>query len=86
MPTIIFLSIVAVVLLFFLMNIPAKPAQWLSQGIIRVAIGVLLLFFANVFGGSIGLHIPINLFTVLVSTILGIFGIFSLAAIQFFIL
>jgi len=39
-----------------------------------------------VFGGAIGLHIPINLFTTVVSGFLGVFGLASLAAIQLFII
>ena len=80
------LAVVFLVILLFFMNVPVKPVQWLSQLIVRMAIGVLLLFFANVLGGYIGLHIPINLFTVSISTILGILGVLSLAAIQIFIL
>ena len=53
---------------------------------VKLGIGVLFLFFFNVFGGSLGLHIPINLFTVIVSGFLGIFGVSSLAAMQIFLL
>lgn len=81
----VFLAILLLVLLLFLSNLPVKPIQWLSQLLVRVAIAVLLLFFANVFGGYIGLHIPINIFTVSISTVLGIMGVLSLAAIQIFI-
>lgn len=86
MQMIVFIAVVAVIILFFLMNIPSKFTHTLSQLILRMAIGVLLLFFANVFGGYIGLHIPINIFTVAVSTILGVFGVLSLAAIKIFLL
>lgn len=86
MQTVILIAIITLVALLFLMNIPVKPVQWFSQVIMRMAIGVLLLFFANVFGGYIGLHIPINLFTVGISTVLGVLGVISLAAIQIFIL
>src|SRR5690625_782001 len=80
------LTVVFLVNLLYFMIFTVKLIQWLSQLIIWMAIGVLLLFFANVLGGYIGLHIPINLFTVSISTILGILGVLSLAAIQIFIL
>lgn len=82
---VIFIMISLIVLLLF-MGAPAKPARFLAQATVRLGIGILLLFFVNVFGGMIGLYIPINLFTIGVSAMLGIFGIASLAAIQIFIL
>ena len=80
------LIVVGIILVFFLFRNPAHTIRILGNGAIRLTIGVLLLFFFNVFGGYIGLHIPINIFTVLVSSILGIFGITSLSAIHIFIL
>jgi len=58
----------------------------IGQSMVKVAIGLLLLFFINLFGGWIGLHVPINLFTVIVSGFLGLFGIVSLTAIHLLIL
>lgn len=74
------------IFVFFLFRQPSHTIRIVGNGVIRMTIGVLLLFFFNVFGGYIGLHIPINIFTVLVSSILGIFGVTSLAAIHIFIL
>lgn len=82
----ILVGIFVILGLFFIFRTPAKSARLIGSGVIRLTIGVLFLFFFNVFGGAIGLHIPINIFTVLISSILGIFGVTSLAAIHIFIL
>lgn len=83
MVIIILLSLIFLVLLI---GVPTKPLRFIGQTTVKIAIGVLFLFFFNVFGGLIGLHIPINLFTVSVTSFLGIFGMFSLAAIHVFVL
>lgn len=84
MQTIWILVTIGIVLAIFFIRAPYKVTRFISQGAIRVTIGVLILFFINVFGGAIGLHIPINVFTVLVSSILGLFGVISLASIHWF--
>lgn len=86
MQTILILVTIGIVLAIFLIRAPAKLTRFIGQGVIRITIGVLVLFFINVFGGAIGLHIPINIFTVLVSSILGLFGVISLASIHWFLI
>ena len=78
--------IIGLIIILFIVGAPVKPMKYIGKATIRLGIGALLLFFLNVFGGTIGLHIPINLFTVLVSGFLGVFGVGSLAAIHLFIL
>jgi len=85
-PMLILFGVISIIILFLIIRLPAKMIRLLGSGAIRLTIGVLFLFFFNVFGGSLGLHIPINVFTVIVSSILGIFGVTSLAAIHIFIL
>jgi len=82
----ILFGVISIIILFLIIRSPAKLIRFLGHSTIRLTIGVLFLFFFNVFGGSLGLHIPINIFTVLVSSILGLFGVTSLAAIHIFIL
>lgn len=60
--------------------------RFASKGVVRLIIGALFIFFANVFGSMFGLHIPINVFTSLFVGFLGLFGLGSLAAIHFLIL
>lgn len=85
-PAMILVGLTVIILLYFIIRQPTKTLRILGNGTIRMTIGVLFLFFFNVFGGWMGLHIPINVFTVLVSSVLGLFGVTSLAAIHIFIL
>lgn len=78
--------ILLILIIFILIGTPMKPMRLIGQTAVKLAIGVLFLFFFNVFGGYVGLHIPINIFTVFVSSFLGLFGIISLAAVHIFIL
>jgi inhibitor of the pro-sigma K processing machinery len=77
---------VALIILLLIVGAPVKPMRFIGHTTIKLGIGILFLFFVNVFGGAIGLHIPINLFTVIISGFLGLFGVASLAAIHLFII
>lgn len=85
-PVLVITILVGLILFIFLLGIPLKPVQLIGQGIIRLMIGVLFLFFLNAFGTLIGLHIPINFVTASVSGFLGIPGLLALVAIEQFIL
>lgn len=76
---------VALIILLLFIGAPVKPMRFIGQTTVKLGIGILFLFFLNVFGGAIGLHVPINLFTVAVSGFLGLFGLGSLAAIHLFL-
>lgn len=82
---VISVMVVLIVILLFV-GAPIKPMRFIANGTVKLGIGILFLFFLNVFGGAIGLHIPINLFTAVVAGFLGLFGVSSLAAIHLFIL
>lgn len=82
----LYIVVVVAFVLFILLRMPKQMMRLLGNGIVRITIATLLLFFLNVFGGYIGLHIPINIFTVFVSTLLGFAGIASLVAIHLFLL
>lgn len=84
--TIIVLGIICFVFVVFVVRAPTKITRVIGSSAIRLTIGVLFLFFFNVFGGNYGLHIPINLFTVAVSSILGVFGVATLAAVHIVLL
>ncbi|WP_249872238.1 pro-sigmaK processing inhibitor BofA family protein [Oceanobacillus saliphilus] len=77
---------IALIMILLFVGAPVKPMKFIGQTTVKLGIGVLFLFFFNVFGGVIGLHIPINLFTTVVSGFLGLFGVASLAAIHLFII
>ncbi|MFA1819574.1 pro-sigmaK processing inhibitor BofA family protein [Virgibacillus oceani] len=84
--TVVITIMVALIILLLIVGAPVKPMRFIGHTTIKLGIGILFLFFVNVFGGAIGLHIPINLFTVVVSGFLGLFGVGSLAAIHLFII
>jgi len=77
---------VSLIILLLFVGAPVRPLKFIANSTVKLGIGVLLLFFLNVVGGVIGLHIPINIFTVVVSGFLGLFGVASLTAIHLFIL
>lgn len=74
-----------VVLLFLFLNAPLKPIRWISQGVVKLLMGALFLFFLNIIGSQFGLHIPINLVTSAVAGLLGIPGTLALVAIEMWI-
>lgn len=84
-PTIVVIIMLAIIVLLLTIGAPVKPMKLIGQGSVKLVIGVLLLFFVNVFGANFGIHVPINLFTALISGLLGIFGIASLVAIHVFV-
>ncbi|WP_345241461.1 pro-sigmaK processing inhibitor BofA family protein [Pontibacillus salipaludis] len=83
--TVIIVSVALMIGVLLFAGAPLKPLRFLGSGAIKVVIGVLFLFFFNVFGASMGIHIPINVFTAFVSGFLGLPGLASLAAIQLFV-
>lgn len=82
---IIGLFALCIVLLLFV-GAPLKPMRWIGQGLIKIAIGALLLFFLNTFGTPIDLHVPINPGTAIVTGFLGVPGLVALAAIELIII
>ncbi|KMM37756.1 pro-sigmaK processing inhibitor BofA family protein [Guptibacillus hwajinpoensis] len=82
---VIALFIFCIVLLLFI-GAPLKPMRWVGQGLIKLAIGALLLFFLNTFGTPFDLHVPINPGTAFVTGFLGVPGLVALAAIEIIII
>ncbi|MBM7572481.1 pro-sigmaK processing inhibitor BofA family protein [Aquibacillus albus] len=84
--TVVITSLIVLIALLLIVGAPLKPMQFLAQGSVKLVIGVLFLFFFNVFGASIGLHIPINVFTAIIAGFLGLPGLASLTALHIFVL
>lgn len=74
------------IILFLFVRMPAFLIRFVGTSSVRIAIGLLLLVLLNVFGNAFGLHIPINFFTIVTSSLLGMAGIISILAIHLFIL
>lgn len=85
-PVYVFAIIGGLVILLLFLGAPMKPLRFIGQGVVKLLIGALLLFFLNALGTSINLHVPINIVTASVSGFLGIPGLLALVAIQKFIL
>lgn len=85
-PIVIISILAGAILLLLFIGAPIKPISWIGQGMIRILVGALFLFFINAFGTMIGFHIPINIATASVSGILGIPGIIALIAIKQFLI
>ncbi len=74
------------IVVFLFVGAPLKPIRLVGQGVVKLLIGALFLFFLNVIGTQFGIHIPINLATSAVSGFLGIPGLFALVAIDTWII
>jgi inhibitor of the pro-sigma K processing machinery len=81
-PIIIISLFAGLILILFFIGAPIKPLRFVGQGIIKILIGALFLFFLNEFGTSLGIYVPINLVTASVSGILGVPGVLALVAIE----
>ncbi|WP_445493232.1 pro-sigmaK processing inhibitor BofA family protein [Niallia sp. 03133] len=78
--------VVGLIVLLLIAGTPIKPLRIVGQGVIKIVIGALFLFFLNAIGNKYGIHIPINFTTSTVSGLLGIPGVIALVAVQKYIL
>lgn len=86
MNTTILLGMLSALVLFFLLIIFGNsfhPVKWIGKLIIRLCIGVFLLFLLNVIGESFSFHIPINLATTEIGGLLGLPGLAALIVIKY---
>ena len=83
MEPIVVISILGGLILVLLFSgAPTKPVRLIGQGVMKLLIGALLLFFLNLALNRFNIHIPINFATSAVSGFLGIPGLAALVAIQ----
>lgn len=87
MDPIIVISIFSgLILIMLFIGAPVKPLRFIGQGVVKILIGALFLFFLNEFGTSLGIYVPINLVTASVSGLLGLPGVAALVAIETWII
>lgn len=84
--TVVIVSIISLIVIILLIGIPIRFTRWIGEGIVRLVIGALFIFLINVVGNVSGIHLPINLFTVMVTGFLGIPGVVALIFIQQYII
>lgn len=80
------IGFLAFIVVFLIVRMPKLLWRFVGKGTVRVVIGTLLLVLFNVFGNQFGVYVPLNMFTVFISGLLGAFGVTSLVAVQLFIL
>ena len=85
-PIVVVSFLIGLIILLLVTGGVEKMLRVIGNLSIKLIIGVLLLFFLNIFGVQFGIHIPINCPTAIVSAILGIPGIAALLVINNFIL
>lgn len=85
-PIVIVSIIAGLIVLLLFVGAPIKPIRLIGQGVVKLIIGAVFLFFLNVLGNQLGIHVPINLATSAVAGILGIPGVATLAAIDYWII
>ncbi|MDV5703273.1 pro-sigmaK processing inhibitor BofA family protein [Robertmurraya sp. GLU-23] len=85
-PVIVISVLGGLIVLLLLMGTPLKPIRIIGQGLIKILIGALFLFFLNAFGNQFNIHVPINLMTSAISGFLGLPGLAALVAVQLWIL
>ena len=82
-----FVSVIAgLILILLIIGAPLKPIRLLGQGITKLIIGAVFLFFLNTIGNQVGIHVPINFVTSAVAGLLGIPGVVALAAIDYWVI
>lgn len=78
-------AIVALVALLFFSKASFKPLRLIGRIAVKFVVGALFLFCVNLFGESVGIHVPINIVTTGVSGLLGVPGVAALIVIKQFI-
>ncbi len=74
------LTVIAVVIIAKLFSWPLKKILKL---LLNIALGLLLILIVNTFGANLGLHIPFNIVTAVISGILGIPGVVALIILNY---
>ena len=80
--TVLIFAAIAVIVIATLLAWPVKKIIKLA---INCAIGALLVFLVNTFGGAIGISIPFNIITALIAGVFGVPGVIFLVILGFFI-
>ncbi|CAH2465643.1 MULTISPECIES: pro-sigmaK processing inhibitor BofA family protein [Bacillus] len=84
--TIIIVGILALVFIFLVFGVSAKPIRFIGKALFHVTLGIALLFIVNVAGTYFDFHIPINMGTATVSSLLGVPGVAALVIIKLYIM
>lgn len=83
---IILIGVVALFLLYPALRFLLTPVRLIIKVLVHGAMGFIMLWLINSFGGPLGFFLPINLITIFVAGLLGIPGIILLAFIKWVLL
>ncbi|MGI8282615.1 pro-sigmaK processing inhibitor BofA family protein [Bacillus mycoides] len=84
--TIIIVGILSLVFIFLVFGVSTKPIRFIGKALFHVTLGIALLFIVNVAGTYFDFHIPINMGTATVSSLLGVPGVAALVIIKLYIM
>ncbi|MGG0312378.1 pro-sigmaK processing inhibitor BofA family protein [Bacillus mycoides] len=84
--TIIIVGILSLFFIFLVFGVSAKPIRFIGKALFHVTLGIALLFIVNVAGTYFDFHIPINMGTATVSSLLGVPGVAALVIIKLYIM
>ena len=75
--------IIGVILFVLLIKLLKKPLKWVWKLALNALSGYIGLFFLNLLGGAVGLHIDVTIWSALIVGILGLPGIIILLIYQY---
>lgn len=81
MQYVVFFSIIVATVI--IARLLAWPFKVILKLLLNIFIGLIILLCINAFGGGIGLYIPFNIITALISGLLGIPGVILLVIIHY---
>ncbi|EJS61103.1 pro-sigmaK processing inhibitor BofA [Bacillus cereus] len=84
--TIIIVGILSLVFLFLVFGVSSKPLRFIGKVLFHITLGIGLLFIVNVIGTYFDFHIPINVGTATITSLLGLPGVAALVIIKLYIM
>lgn len=78
-----FIFVVAIIAVVIVAKLLSWPLKKIFKLILNVIVGLFLILIVNNFGAGIGLHIPFNEVTAIVSGIFGIPGVICLVILHY---
>ena len=73
-------TVIAVLVIVKLLSWPFRK---MIKLVINIALGLVMIWIVNAFGGPLGIYIPFNMITALVSGILGVPGVICLIILNY---
>ena len=78
-----FICLFAVALIFLIARLATAPVQMMLKLLMNSVLSVVILCFISIIGEYWGIHLPINLVTVLLMAVLGLPGLLLISVLYF---